>query len=80
MSFLQIRSTSISPRLSGPASTMFNSPSRDLMMRLSRPSIGCGNNESIHSELIGTQPLTSEHIDTHKSIPFPSKVSTIAVQ
>ena len=66
-----IRLTPIIPGLPGPAKLLFNGPSRGIMLRFSRPPIGCDNDESNHFVLIKRQPQASEDVNTKGFVFFP---------
>ena len=70
MSLLQIRLTSISPRLPSSATLLFNRPSRGLLPSLSRPPIVCDNYENIHTFRPGRQPWSNKEVETLVNILF----------
>ena len=79
MSFLQIRSTVISPRLPSLAELLFNRLMRGILLRFNRQPIMYDNDESNLSVLIERQAYSNEDKDTGKNITLPPIGTTVTV-
>ena len=80
MSLLQIRSRHFSQGLLSPDILLVNRPSGGLLLRLSRPSMVCDDDESNHTVLTNRQPFSNKDTDTQRNISFLPTGSTVVVQ